>query len=1210
MLWLVFVSVVVLWLLVRRFQKRRILQVASKIKCDIKAYPFLGHAYMFIGGGENRMRTFQILGREAIKNGGLTNMWLGEQYYTVVVDPVDLEVILKTSLEKDDVMRFARNLIGNGTIFAPVSIWRPRRKVLAPTFTPKNLNNFVKIFSRQSIVMTEQLQSVAGTGPFSVWKYLTSYTMDSVCETTLGVNVNAQRSVREPFLPAFDECCKLIAARMVSPWLAADAVYKLLPYHDRFETCKNTICSFIDKVIKSKRKTMKENDTTVEKNPDKDIKSFLELLIEGSGGERGYSDLELQEETLVIVVAGTDTSAVGISFAVSMLARHPDVQEKVYEELREVFGDSGRPVTVEDLPRLKYLDAVVRETLRLYPPVPVVVRKIEKDVTLPSGITLVEGCAVLVSIWGTQRNPRYWGEDAELFRPERFLEAPLSHPAAFMAFSYGPRNCLGYQYAMMSMKTALATLIRRYRMSSDMSRSNGCKAEEKPIRLTFDVMMKDVDKFIVQLYPSGITLVEGCAVLVSIWGTQRNPRYWGEDAELFRPERFLEAPLSHPAAFMAFSHGPRNCLGYQYAMMSMKTALATLIRRFRVSSDMSRSNGCKAEEKPIRLTFDVMMKDVDKFIVQLDHPDKGIKSFLELLIEGSGGERGYSDLELQEETLVIVVAGTDTSAVGISFAVSMLARHPDVQEKVYEELREVFGDSGRPVTVEDLPRLKYLDAVVRETLRLYPPVPIVVRKIEKDVTLPSGITLVEGCAVLVSIWGTQRNPRYWGEDAEQFRPERFLEAPLSHPAAFMAFSHGPRNCLGYQYAMMSMKTALATLVRRYRVSSDMSRSNGCKAEEKPIRLTFDVMMKDVDKFIVQLDPSGITLVEGCAVLVSIWGTQRNPRYWGEDAELFRPERFLEAPLSHPAAFMAFSHGPRNCLGYQYAMMSMKTALATLIRRYRVSSDMSRSNGCKAEEKPIRLTFDVMMKDVDKFIVQLDHPDKGIKSFLELLIEGSGGERGYSDLELQEETLVIVVAGTDTSAVGISFAVSMLARHPDVQEKVYEELREVFGDSGRPVTVEDLPRLKYLDAVVRETLRLYPPVPIVVRKIEKDVTLPSGITLVEGCAVLVSIWGTQRNPRYWGEDAEQFRPERFLEAPLSHPAAFMAFSHGPRNCLGYQYVMMSMKTALATLVRRYRVSSDTSRSNGCKAEEKPIRLTFDVMMKDVDMFIVQLDRRKN
>nr|AID54868.1 cytochrome P450 CYP341B2 [Helicoverpa armigera] len=500
MLWLVFCAVA-LWLVVRRFQNRRIIEVASKIKCGVKTYPLVGHAYLFMGGGVNRMESFQRLGRDAIKNGGLSNFWLGGHYYTVVVDPVDLEVILKTSLEKDDIMRFARNLIGNGTIFAPVNIWRPRRKVLAPTFTPKNLNNFVNIFARQSQVMVEQLQSVEGKGNFSVWKYITSYTMDSVCETALGVNVNAQKTTDEPFLMAFEECCKLMAARMLAPWLHADAVYKLLPQHTGFEACKKLICNFIDQVIKAKRKSIKIGETNItKKDTTHDMKTFLELLIEASGGDRGYSDLELQEETLVIVVAGTDTSAVGVSFAVMMLARHPDVQEMVYRELYEVFGDSDRLITPEDLPRLKYLDAVVRETLRLYPPVPVVVRKIEKDVQLPSGVTLVEGCGVLAHIWGTQRNPRYWGDDAEQFRPERFLETTLKHPAAFMAFSHGPRNCLGYQYAMMSMKTALATLVRRYRVStSDMARSNGCKPEDKPITVTFDIMMKDADRFTVQL---------------------------------------------------------------------------------------------------------------------------------------------------------------------------------------------------------------------------------------------------------------------------------------------------------------------------------------------------------------------------------------------------------------------------------------------------------------------------------------------------------------------------------------------------------------------------------------------------------------------------------------------------------------------------------------------------------------------------------------
>ncbi|XP_026729892.1 cytochrome P450 4C1-like [Trichoplusia ni] len=496
MLWLVVALVALLWWTYTRHSDR-FKEVSSKIKCSIKAYPVLGHAYLFaMQDGTSRMRYFQMFGREAIKNGGLTNLWLGEKYYVVVVDPVDLDVIMKASLEKDEIMRFARNFIGNGIIFAPLPIWRPRRKILAPTFSPKNLNNFVKIFSQQSSVMADKLQDEEGKGPCSVWKYLNTYAMDSVCETALGVKVNAQKNTEEPFMKAFEETCRLIAMRMVQPWLYPNAVYRLLPYHANFEECKRIVCGFIDKIIKSKRKTIKE-DAELKKGPN-DINTFLELITEASGGDRGYSDEELQEETLVLVVAGTDTSAVGACFTICMLARHPDVQERACEELHEVFGDSDRPLTSEDLPRLKYLDAVVRETLRLYPPVPLIVRTVEKEIQLPSGVTLVPGCGVLVHIWGTHRNPQYWGDDADQFRPERFLET-LKHPAAFIPFSYGPRNCLGYQYAMMSMKTAVATILRKYRISMPGSKQNGVNVADTPMTVSFDIMMKDVDRFTVQL---------------------------------------------------------------------------------------------------------------------------------------------------------------------------------------------------------------------------------------------------------------------------------------------------------------------------------------------------------------------------------------------------------------------------------------------------------------------------------------------------------------------------------------------------------------------------------------------------------------------------------------------------------------------------------------------------------------------------------------
>lgn len=477
----------------------RMIALSKQLRSKHMALPFIGHSYLFLGNDEDRMNVMKKIGADAVKDGGLVSHWQGSRLYIFVADPVAAELLLKTCLEKDDVVRFFRTLLGNGSIFAPVSIWRPRRKILAPTFSPKNLNLFVQVFARQSNLMVKQLKNVAGNGIFSIWNYLPKYTMDSVCETTLGIQMDAQMKSDLPFLHAFENCCRIDAKRICQPWLYNDKVYKLfaadsLKLHT---SSKDLIWDFMNKVIASKWETMikEKSDTKSDQNvPKESLRTFLELLIDSSGGDKGYSNAELREETLVIVLAGTDTSAVGIAFVTIMLAKYPDIQEKIYQELQEVFGDSDRLLTVDDLPHLKYLEAVIKETLRLYPPVPFIARRIDKDVTLPSGITLVEGCGLFVSIWSMHRNPRYWGDDVEEFRPERFIDTPLKHPVAYIPFSHGPRNCLGYQYAMMSMKTALATLLRQYRVSC------GCEDYKRnELRVKFDIMMKDVNGFVVKL---------------------------------------------------------------------------------------------------------------------------------------------------------------------------------------------------------------------------------------------------------------------------------------------------------------------------------------------------------------------------------------------------------------------------------------------------------------------------------------------------------------------------------------------------------------------------------------------------------------------------------------------------------------------------------------------------------------------------------------
>ncbi|KAJ2947094.1 hypothetical protein O0L34_g16441 [Tuta absoluta] len=469
---------------------RKLNQVSNQLKHGIKSYPFFGISYQFFGNCEVHMRAIKKIGRETVKQGGIIAAWFGPQLYISIADPVLAEIVLKTCLEKDDITKFTRYASGTGSIFAPVSIWRTRRKAVMPIFSSKNLMNYVNVFGRQSEILMEQLNNIPDRKCVEMWSYLFAYAADSVSETTLGVELHMQKNHDHPFMKNLSEGTKLIAARTCQPWLHSDLVYKLLPSYKRFRNALDFSRNFINEVIISKSKPNKPNQPSTAKNP----KSLLEMLLDPLNSQR-LSNLELIDEMLTFFVAGTETTAVTIGFTLLMLAKYPVVQDKIeisHKPINQTY------VSSDDLPQLKYLDVVIKETMRLYPPGVVVLRKIDKYVTLPTStpVTLPPGCGCVIHIWALHRNPDYWGPDADEFRPNRFLDKPetLKHPAQYMPFSYGPRSCIGHQFATLSIKTALATLLLRYRVLP--SKDIGGPSD---LKLKFDFLLKDVNNFCVRL---------------------------------------------------------------------------------------------------------------------------------------------------------------------------------------------------------------------------------------------------------------------------------------------------------------------------------------------------------------------------------------------------------------------------------------------------------------------------------------------------------------------------------------------------------------------------------------------------------------------------------------------------------------------------------------------------------------------------------------
>ena len=208
---------------------------------------------------------------------------------------------------------------------------------------------------------------------------------------------------------------------------------------------------------------------------------------------------------------------------------------------------------------------------------------------------------------------------------------------------------------------------------------------------------------------------------------------------------------------------------------------------------------------------------------------------------------GFSDFELGNQLLTLLVGGFDTSANVLSFALYSLANNPDIQAKAKEEADRVLGD--KLPTSENLHELDYINRVLAETMRLYPPVWLFGRNALEDDTL-GNFGIPQGSLVMVPPFVAHRNPKYW-PDPERFDPDRHLpERRKDAPKfSYYPFGGGPRQCIGMGYANTQMPLTIAHLVRLFKLSvpSDYTlrlRPAITLGAEEPIRLTIKAHPKN------------------------------------------------------------------------------------------------------------------------------------------------------------------------------------------------------------------------------------------------------------------------------------------------------------------------------------------------------------------------------
>ncbi|XP_023239645.1 cytochrome P450 4C1-like [Centruroides sculpturatus] len=403
----------------------------------------------------------------------------GGYHYILLSHPEVAQEVLKsyTVINKDWLYNILHPWLGTGLLTSSNDKWRHRRKLLTPAFHFRILEDFQGIFNDQSNILIQKLKKKKENEEFLIDELIRLCTLDIIGDSAMGVQFNSQDRSGNEYVVAINHITSAIIQWFTKPWYWFSPIFNLSPLGKQFHKNIETIHRFDRKVIREKKRKMIEElkDNQIinnfqEENEVTGIKkrrAFLELLLCHHLTDRSLSKEDIREEVDTFMFEGHDTTAMGISWSLYLLGLHPDIQEKVYQELEEIFGEEmHKSITSEELRKMKYLECVVKETLRIYPPVPFILRKNPSDMKVGNYI-LPANSSLAVNIYGIHHNPTVF-ENPEVFDPDRFLpeNCEKRHPFAFVPFSAGPRNCIGQRFAMMEMKTVLANVIRHFRVKS------------------------------------------------------------------------------------------------------------------------------------------------------------------------------------------------------------------------------------------------------------------------------------------------------------------------------------------------------------------------------------------------------------------------------------------------------------------------------------------------------------------------------------------------------------------------------------------------------------------------------------------------------------------------------------------------------------------------------------------------------------------------
>ncbi|KAL0546923.1 hypothetical protein IC582_016842 [Cucumis melo] len=438
-----------------------------------------------------------------LEHGSVYKLAFGPKAFVVVSDPIVARYILRENAfayDKGVLADILEPIMGKGLIPADLDTWKQRRRVIAPGFHTYYLEAMTKVFTDCSERSILKLEKLLGEGELQEDKTIeldmeaefSSLALDiiglGVFNYDFGSVTKESPVIKAVYGTLFEAEHR---STFYIPYWKVPLARWIVPRQRKFHSDLKVINDCLDGLIRNARETREEAD--VEKLQQRDYlnlkdASLLRFLVDMRGVD--VDDRQLRDDLMTMLIAGHETTAAVLTWAVFLLAQNPSKMKKAQAEIDSVLG-KGKP-TFELLKELKYIRFIVAETLRLFPQPPLLIRRALKPDTLPggyngdkNGYAIPAGTDIFISVYNLHRSPYFW-ENPQEFEPERFqvkresegIEGwdgfdPSRSPGAlypneivsdfsFLPFGGGPRKCVGDQFALMESTIALAMLLQKF----------------------------------------------------------------------------------------------------------------------------------------------------------------------------------------------------------------------------------------------------------------------------------------------------------------------------------------------------------------------------------------------------------------------------------------------------------------------------------------------------------------------------------------------------------------------------------------------------------------------------------------------------------------------------------------------------------------------------------------------------------------------------